>query len=145
MTAKMKVTVTDHDGRYFASTGSPWEPVVGYSRAVRAGERIYVTGTVGVEADGTYAPDAKGQARRALAIIAAAIEALGGRMTDVVRTRIYVTDVNTWREVGEAHAEAFSPIRPATTLVQVARLVDDKARVEIEADAILSSEETDFM
>jgi enamine deaminase RidA (YjgF/YER057c/UK114 family) len=133
---------------------------------VRAGERIYVTGTVGVEADGTYAPDARGQARRALAIIANAIEALGGRMSDVVRTRIYLTDVNTWREVGEAHAEAFAPIltddnprrevveahaeafapiRPATTLVQVARLIDDKALVEIEADAILSTGETDFM
>jgi len=141
MTKSVKVTVTERGGRQFASTGSAWEPVIGYSRAVRVGSTIHVTGTVGVEADGQYANSLKGQAKRALEIIVAAIEALGGTVSDVVRTRIYVTDISKWEEVGQAHGEVFSHIRPATTMVQVARLIDDQALVEIEADAILSSEE----
>jgi enamine deaminase RidA (YjgF/YER057c/UK114 family) len=137
MSPAVKVTVTERDGRRYASTGSAWEPVIGYSRAVRAGDSIFVTGTVGVEADGRFAPTMKAQARRSLAIVVAAIEALGGRVSDVVRTRIYVTDIALWEEVGGAHGEVFGQIRPATTIVQVARLIDDAALVEIEADAVV--------
>ena len=140
MTPHVKLTVTDRKGRRCASTGSPWEPVVGYSRAVRAGDTIFVTGTLGLEPDGRFAPTAREQARRAMEIIVAAIEALGGKPTDVVRTRIYVTDIDHWKEVGEVHSEFFDSIRPATTMVQVARLIDPQALVEIEADAIIQHE-----
>lgn len=140
MTQTVRVTVTERGGRRFASTGSSWEPVIGYSRAVRAGDAIFVTGTVGLEADGSYAPSVKAQAQRALVIIAAAIEALGGKLSDVVRTRIYITDISKWREVGEAHGEVFAQIRPATTMVEVAKLIDDAALIEIEADAVVHSE-----
>lgn len=138
MRESINLSVTTHGGRSTASTGSPWEPIVGYSRAVRVGGLIAVTGTVGVESDGTFGPTVEGQARRALTIIVAAIEALGGKATDVVRTRIFVTDISKWREVGEVHAEFFGSIRPATTMVEVARLIDDAAFVEIEADAYLA-------
>ena len=137
MAGEIHVTVTGSGKRLMASTGSAWEPKVGYSRAVRVGETIAVTGTVGVEADGTFAPGAEAQARRALAIILAAIEALGGKAEHVVRTRMYLTDITRWEEVGRVHGEVFGVIRPATTLVQVARLIDDAAVLEIEADAIV--------
>jgi enamine deaminase RidA (YjgF/YER057c/UK114 family) len=137
MTAKVNVTVTERGGRTYASTGSSWEPVIGYSRAVRAGDLIAVTGTVGVEADGTFAPTLKLQARRALEIVLAAVEALGGKASDVVRTRMYVTDISKWQEAGEAHGEVFGQIRPATTIVEVARLIDAAALIEIEADAVV--------
>lgn len=140
MTPHLKLTVTERNGRKCASTGSPWEPVVGYSRAVRAGDAIFVTGTVGLEPDGRFAPTAREQARRALEIIVAAIEALGGKAADVVRTRIYVTDIGGWKEVGEVHSEFFESVRPATTMVEVARLIDPQAMVEIEADAIIQHE-----
>ena len=137
MTTKVNVIVTERGGRTYASTGSSWEPVIGYSRAVRTGDVIAVTGTVGVEADGSFAPTLKGQAKRSLEIILAAVEALGGKASDVVRTRMFVTDISRWKEAGEAHGEVFGQIRPATTMVEVARLIDDAALVEIEADAIL--------
>ncbi len=88
-----------------------------------------MTGTVGLEADGRFEPTARAQARRAMEIIVAAIEVLGGKPTDVVRTRIYVTDIDQWKEVGEVHHEFFESIRPATTMVQVARLIDPLARI----------------
>jgi enamine deaminase RidA (YjgF/YER057c/UK114 family) len=132
------ITVTSHGDRHLASSGSAWEPVVGYSRAVRVGPMIAVTGTVGVEADGTFAPSVEAQARRALTIIVAALEALGAKATDVVRTRIYVTDISQWQAVGTAHAEVFGSIRPATTMVEVAKLIDDAALIEIEADAYVA-------
>jgi enamine deaminase RidA (YjgF/YER057c/UK114 family) len=141
MSPMVKVTVTERGRRLYASTGSAWEPLIGYSRAVRVEDTIYVTGTVGVEPDGSFAPNAKAQARRALTIVLAAIEALGGKAADVVRTRLYLTDITQWKEVGEIHGEIFSTYRPATTLVQVARLIDAAALVEIEADAVLHSEE----
>jgi enamine deaminase RidA (YjgF/YER057c/UK114 family) len=140
MTPQVKLTVTDRHGRKCVSTGSPWEPVVGYSRAVRAGDFIFVTGTVGLEPDGRFGPTAREQTRRAMEIIVAAIEALGGKPTDVVRTRIYVTNIEQWKEVGEVHSEFFESVRPATTMVQVARLIDPQALVEIEADAIIQHE-----
>ena len=96
-----------------------------------------MTGCVGLEADGSFAPDVKGQSLRALAIILAAVEALGGSKDDVIRTRMFVTDISKWREVGEAHGSIFGAIRPATTMVEVAKLIDDAALVEIEADAIV--------
>ena len=138
MATDVKITVSESNGRRRASSGSPWEPKVGYARAVRAGDVIAVTGTVGIEADGTFAKTAGAQTRRALAIVRAAIEALGGRLEDVVRTRMFVTDISKWEEIGGAHGEMFAAIRPATTRVEVARLIDDAALVEIEADAIVA-------
>jgi enamine deaminase RidA (YjgF/YER057c/UK114 family) len=143
MTPHVKLTVTQRNGRQCVSTGSPWEHVVGYSRAVRAGDFIFVTGTVGLEPDGRYGATLKAQTRRALEIIVAAIEALGGKVCDVVRTRIYVTDITHWREAGEVHSEYFESIRPATTMVQVAKLIDDDALIEIEADAIIRHDARD--
>ncbi len=140
MSQSVNVTVTSEKNgfRQLASTGSAWEPKIGYSRAVRAGAHIAVTGTVGIEADGTFVPSLEAQSRRALTIIEAAIKALGGTLKDVVRTRIYVTDISKWQEVGAAHGAFFADIRPATTMVEVAKLIDDAALVEIEADAIVS-------
>lgn len=140
MTAKVNVTTSERNGRVHASTGSAWEPKIGYSRAVRAGDLICVTGTVGVEADGSFSPSLKAQTRRSLDIVTAAIEALGGKIADVIRTRIYVTDISKWEEVGEVHGEVFGQVRPALTLVQVAKLIDGAAQIEIEADAIVTRE-----
>jgi enamine deaminase RidA (YjgF/YER057c/UK114 family) len=137
MTPNVNLTVTDKNGRKCVSTGSPWEPIVGYSRAIREGDFIFVTGTLGLEPDGRFGPTLKDQTRRALEIIVAAIEALGGKVSDVVRTRIYVTDISRWREAADVHSEYFETIRPATTMVQIVKLIDDKAMVEIEADAVV--------
>jgi len=139
MSQDIQVSVSEKNGRHFASTGSKWEPIIGYSRAVRAGSTIAVTGCVGVEADGTFSSEMAAQTRRALKIVVASIEALGGATADVVRTRIFVTDISRWKEVGEAHGEVFGEIRPATTLVEVAGLIDDQALVEVEADAIVAT------
>lgn len=109
---------------------------MGYSRAVRAGDFIAVTGTVGIGADGKYPEKLGDQTRRALDIIQAAIMALGGTIENVIRTRMYVTDVSKWEEVAQVHGEIFGAIRPATTIVEVAKLIDDEAQIEIEADAI---------
>jgi enamine deaminase RidA (YjgF/YER057c/UK114 family) len=140
--AEVRITVEEIGERPHASSGSPWEPRVGYCRAVRSGGLIFVSGTVGLEADGTYAPTAGAQARRALAIVRAALEALGGRIEDVVRTRMFVTDISTFDEIGRAHGEVFGAIRPATSMVEVSRLVDRVALVEIEADAVVRDETT---
>ena len=137
MSDGIRITVTDRPGRTLASSGSAWEPKMGYSRAVRKGNWIAVTGTVGVNADGTYAPSMGEQARRSLAIIQAAIESLGGSMRDVIRTRMYVTNVSQWEEVAAVHGEIFGEIRPATTIVEIARLIDADAKIEIEADAMV--------
>lgn len=137
MASDIHITVSDRGGRKCASSGSKWEPKMGYSRAVRCGSYIAVTGTVGINADGTYAPSMEAQTRRSLQIIQAAIEALGGRLEHVIRTRIYVTDASKWEEVAKVHGELFAQWRPATTLVEVAKLVDDEAQIEIEADALI--------
>jgi enamine deaminase RidA (YjgF/YER057c/UK114 family) len=134
----IKITVEERAGRRCASSGSKWEPLMGYSRAVRAGNTIAVTGCVGVNADGTYAKNVGDQAARSLAIIQAAVEALGGTMGHVIRTRMYVTDVSKWEEVARVHGSVFADIRPATTIVEVARLIDAEALIEIEADAIVT-------
>lgn len=137
MASDIRITVEDRGDHKCASSGSKWEPIMGYSRAVRSGPNIAVTGTVGVNADGTYPPTLGEQTRRSLKIIEAAIEALGGKMRDVVRTRMYVTDVSKWEEVARVHGEVFADIRPATTIVEVARLIDAAAKIEIEADALI--------
>jgi enamine deaminase RidA (YjgF/YER057c/UK114 family) len=134
---QVRITVEEIAGRPHASSGSPWEPRVGYCRAVRSGDLITVSGTVGIDPDGSYPATAGDQARRALAIIRAAVEALGGRVEHVVRTRMFVTDIGRFDEVAQAHGEVFGAIRPATTMVEVSRLVDDAALVEIEADAVV--------
>ena len=134
----IKITVEERAGRRCASSGSKWEPLMGYSRAVRAGSHIAVTGCVGINPDGTYAKNVGDQAARSLAIIQAAVEALGGTMGHVIRTRMYVTDISKWEEVARVHGSVFADIRPATTIVEVARLIDAEALIEIEADAIVA-------
>jgi enamine deaminase RidA (YjgF/YER057c/UK114 family) len=133
----IQITVHDRAGRRCASSGSKWEPLMGYSRAVRSGNTIAITGTVGINADGTYTPDFAAQTARSLAIIRAAIEALGGKLEHVIRTRMFVTDVSQWEAVARVHGEMFKDIRPATTIVEVTKLIDAAALIEIEADAIV--------
>ena len=132
----VNVTVHELPGRKYSSTGSPWEDAVGKCRAVRVGNLISVSGTVGIQLDGTFAPTVAEQTRRSLEIIRSAIEALGGRLSDVVRTRFFLTNISHWEEAGRVHAEIFRGIRPACTMVQVAALVGS-ALVEIEADAVI--------
>src|SRR3954447_19751756 len=134
----IKITVEERAGRKCASSGSKWEPIMGYSRAVRSGNTIAVTGCVGINADGTYAKSFDEQTARSLAIIQAAIEALGGKLEHVIRTRMYVTDVSKWEHVARVHGSVFKDIRPATTIVEVARLIDSDAHIKIEADAIVT-------
>jgi enamine deaminase RidA (YjgF/YER057c/UK114 family) len=134
----IKITVEVRAGRRCASSGAKWEPLMGYSRAVRSGNVIAVTGCVGVNADGTYAKTVGEQAARSLAIIQAAIEALDGKIEHVIRTRMFVVDVSQWEQVARVHGSVFKDIRPATTIVEVARLIDAEALIEIEADAIVA-------
>jgi enamine deaminase RidA (YjgF/YER057c/UK114 family) len=134
----IKITVEERAGRRCASSGSKWEPIMGYSRAVRAGNIIAVTGCVGINADGSYSKSVGEQTARSLAIIKAAVEALGGKIEHVIRTRMFVTDVSRWEEVAKVHGSVFKDIRPATTIVEVARLIDGEALIEIEADAIVT-------
>lgn len=120
-------------------SGAPWESQVGYCRALRAGNLVYVTGTAPVGEDGAcVAPgDGYAQARRCFEIIAASLERLGAGMSDVVRTRMFVTDIQRWEEYGRAHAEVFRDHPPCTTMVEVSRLIDPDMLIEIEAEAVL--------
>jgi enamine deaminase RidA (YjgF/YER057c/UK114 family) len=123
--------------RRLIASGSPYEPAVGFSRAVVQGRRVHVSGTAPVMADGSDPPeDAYGQARRCLEIIAAALREAGTSPEHVVRTRTFLTSADDWEEVGRAHGEVFGEIRPASTMV-VAGLLDPRWKVEIEAEAVL--------
>lgn len=120
-------------------TGAPWESKVGYCRAIRAGNTIAVTGTTSLEENGTiHAPgDAYAQAKRCLEIIERAIKPLGAERCNIIRTRMFVTDIKQWQEFGRAHGEFFENCPPATTMVEVKALIDPQMLIEIEADAVL--------
>lgn len=127
----------DDDGRVRVTSGSPFEASIGFSRAVRDGDRIVVSGTAPIWPDGSCPDDAEIQARRCLEIIVEALEQAGGAVADVVRTRMYLTDASEAATVGAVHGEVFADVRPAATMVVVAGLLDPRWKVEIEAEAVV--------
>jgi enamine deaminase RidA (YjgF/YER057c/UK114 family) len=131
--------MADPSGRRRIASGSPYEPVVGFSRALRVGSRVLVSGTAPIWPDGSCDPDPEVQAARCLEIILAALAEAGAGPEQVVRTRMYLVDPGDWEAVGRAHGAVFAEVRPAATMVVVAALLDPRWRVEIEAEAILDA------
>ena len=118
------------------SSGALWEPIVGYSRAVAAGDYVFVSGCTSIDgAEFVHPGEAYAQTRQAIANVAAALAALGADLADVVRTRLYVTDISRWQECGRAHGEAFAGVMPATSMIQIGALIDPRMLVEVEAIA----------
>jgi enamine deaminase RidA (YjgF/YER057c/UK114 family) len=122
------------------ATGSKWEPIIGYSRAVKIGNHIAVSGTTGSDAEGNLADNVYDQTRQTLQNIEAALAKAGASMKDVVRTRMFMANISDWEQAGKAHGEFFGEIRPATTMVEVSQLIDPKMLIEIEVDAIITEE-----
>jgi enamine deaminase RidA (YjgF/YER057c/UK114 family) len=131
--------MADPSGRRRIASGSPYEPVIGFSRALRVGSRVLVSGTAPIWPDGSCDPDPEVQAARCLEIILAALAEAGAGPEQVVRTRMYLVDPGDWEAVGRAHGAVFAEVRPAATMVVVAALLDPRWRVEIEAEAILDA------
>jgi enamine deaminase RidA (YjgF/YER057c/UK114 family) len=125
-------------GRQLISSGAPWEPIFGYSRAVRVGNQVFVAGTVGRNPDGSVPSGAYEQAKRALEIVGAALAEAGAGFDHVVRTRIFVTDIALFDDVARAHGEVFATIRPASAVVEVRRLIEPDYVLEIEVDAVIA-------
>jgi enamine deaminase RidA (YjgF/YER057c/UK114 family) len=125
--------------RLNVASGAPWEPIVGYSRAVRVGNQVFVAGTTALDEQGQLVGrgDPRAQTLQALRNVERALGQAGAALTDVVRTRVFVRDIAAWEQIGRAHGEVFRDIRPASTMVQVEALIDPEMLVEIEADAVL--------